>query len=332
MITRMSPKSKTSIQKNQARIQALSHARLSSYRQFFGAKTDEEALGLYQWNEELSAALFRTISLVEIVLRNQFHSAMSRRYGVAGAVGSRDWYGHVELNRLSAKKICEITHTKHHSQWLPKVPTPSPDDVVSRLTFGFWPHMLDLTHDAVGQLIDWGSIILDILPGHRQRLQTHWAKRKHRDTLFARLDLCNELRNWIAHHEPVWKLGPLMPESRPRQGAPLPMVAPAPVTPAEALTRLQLLYTRVTELLAWLSPEISSEHAVSDTHLRCQSLLTLPVLDAYRRTLPPLVLDLAYLHGARALRKALRYASRHQQPVLLKDGHRTIGHLTCVIA
>lgn len=40
---------------NQARVQALSHARLSNYRSFFGAADDAEALGLYQWNEEMSA-------------------------------------------------------------------------------------------------------------------------------------------------------------------------------------------------------------------------------------------------------------------------------------
>lgn len=31
----------------------------------------------------------------------------------------------------------------------------------------------------------------------------------------------------------------------------------------------------------------------------------------------------------RALRKALRYAARRQQPVLIKDGYRTIGYLNC---
>ena len=56
---------------NLAFVQALSHARLSNYRSFFGATDDAQALGLHQWNSELSAELFRTISA-----RSAKHCAM----------------------------------------------------------------------------------------------------------------------------------------------------------------------------------------------------------------------------------------------------------------
>lgn len=323
---------KTNAAGNLARIQALSHARLSNYRSFFGATDDAQALALYQWNDELSAALFRTISLVEIVLRNQFHKAFSLRYGAAGGHGSRDWYAHVALSTLSQNKIKDITHYKQGQQFLPRVPAPSPDDVISGLTFGFWPHLLDLTKDVLHQPIDWGPIILEVLPGHRQRLVTQWAKPKHRDVLFARLDLCNELRNRIAHHEPIWKLGPLMNEGRPRKGKPLTVQLPAPTTPEDALTRLRMLYSRVTELLGWLSPDMATQHAVSELHLRCLSLLQPETLRVYQYAKPPAEIDLTTVPNLRALRKALRYAARHRQPVLIKDGHRVIGHLTCLLS
>lgn len=316
---------------NLARIQALSHARLSNYRSFFGATDDAQALGLYQWNEELSACLFRTISLVEVLLRNQFHKAFSLRYGGVGAHGSKDWYAHVALSPLSKIKIKDITHYKQGQQFLPHNPAPSPDDVVSGLTFGFWPHLLDLNKDTLNQPINWGTILLEVLPGHRQRQATHWAKRKHQDALFARLDLCNELRNRIAHHEPIWKLGPLMNEARPRQGKPLNVQALAPVSPAEALARLSLLYGRVTELLGWLSPDMMAQHVASELHLRCLSLLQPETLSAYQHAKPPAEIELAYMRNMRALRKALRYASRRQQPILIKDGHRIIGYLTCYL-
>ncbi len=316
---------------NLARVQALSHARLSNYRTFFGAADDAEALGLYQWNDDLSAVLFRTISLVEVVLRNQFHRAMSMRYGVVGGYGSRDWYAHVALDPLSRSKIKDVTHYKQGQQVLPRVPVPSPDDVVSGLTFGFWPHLLDLKKDLLNQAVNWGPILIDVLSGHRQRQATYWAKLKHRDALFARLDLCNELRNRIAHHEPIWKLGPLMSESRPRHGVPRTVQAPAPSTPADALVRLRLLYGRVTELLGWLSPDVAAQYALSDMHLRCQHLLQSDTVSAYQRALPPAVVDLAVLANLRTLRKALRYAARRQQPVFIRDGHRLIGHLTCAI-
>ncbi|WP_321840987.1 Abi family protein [Paraburkholderia bannensis] len=313
---------------NLARIQVLSYARLSNYRSFFGAADDAQALGLYQWNDDLSAALFRTISQVEVVLRNRFHHAMSLRYGAVGGHGTRDWYAHVALGTHSRSKITDVTHYKRRHQLLPRVPAPSPDDVVSRLTFGFWPHLLDLKNDVHNRPVDWGPILVDVLPGHRQRQDTHWAKLKHRDALFARLDLCNELRNRIAHHEPIWKLGPLMDERRPRRGVPLNVQAPAPSTPSEALTRLQLLYGRVIELLAWLSPAVAAQYAASDMHLRCLNLLQPEVLEAYKRALPPAEIDLSKMGNLRTLRKALRYAARRKQPVLVKDGRRLIGHLT----
>lgn len=314
---------------NLAFVQALSHARLSNYRSFFGATDDAQALGLHQWNSELSAELFRTISLVEIVLRNRFHRAMSLRYGRLGAQGSKDWYAHVALDEHSRAKIADITHYKRGQQRLPRVPAPSPDDVVSGLTFGFWPRLLDVKKDIHNQVVDWGAILVDVLPGHRQCQATHWRKLKHRDALFARLDLCNKLRNRIAHHEPVWKLGSLAREGRPRQGAPLAVQAAAPATPADALARLRLLYDRLLELLRWLSPDVAIKQGASDVHLRCLNLLQPAVLRAYQQALPPAEIDLAAVPNLRTLRKALRYAERRRQPLLVKDGPRLIGHLAC---
>jgi hypothetical protein len=323
---------KTSTAGNRARIQALSHARLSNYRSFFGAIDDAQTLGLYQWNDDLSAAMFRTISLLEVVLRNQFHHAMSLRYGVVGGHSSKDWYAHVALGARSKSKITDITHYRVGQQILPQIPAPSPDDVVSGLTFGFWPHLLDLKKDLHNHVVDWGPILVDLLPGHRQRQTTYWAKLKHRDALFARLDLCNELRNRIAHHEPIWKLGPLMNEGRARQDMPLTIQALAPSAPADALARLHLLYDRVTELLGWLSPAVAAQHTASDMHLRCLNLLQPETLTVYRRALSPAEIDLTTVANLRALRKALRYAARHKQPVLIKDGHRLVGHLTCTLS
>lgn len=204
----------------------------------------------------MSAVLFRTISLVEVVLRNRFHHAMSLRYGIVGSQGSKDGYEHVALGSHSRSRITDITHYRQGQHTLPRVPAPSPDEVVSSLTFGFWPHLLSLNADSHNRALDWGPILVDVLPGYRQRQTTYWAKLKHRDALFARLDLCNELHNRIAHHEPIWKLGPLMSEGRPRKGVPLTIEAPAPSTPADAVARLRLVYERVTELLSWLSPAL----------------------------------------------------------------------------
>lgn len=312
-------------------IEALSHPRLSSYRKFFQVATDAEALGLYQWNEELSGALFRAVSLTEIVLRNQFHKVLSGKYGVFGTSGSRDWYQHIVLNPISKKKIQGATHYKRHGTWLPRVPTASPDDVVSKLTFGFWPHLLDVVQDTAGSPVPWGTMLLAILPGHRQRLETHWRKLTHQDTFFARLDLCNELRNRIAHHEPIWKLGPLMEEARPRQGKTVNVTAPAPQTPAEAIARLNLIYDRLTELLGWLSPPVSKAYAGSEIDTKCRALISASALKHFQARRQLAEVDLVKLIGKRGLRKMMRYAVRNRQPLHFKDGASSLGHWSCPI-
>lgn len=313
-------------------VEALSHPRLSSYRRFFGAASDGEALGLYQWNEELSAALFRAISLVEIVLRNQFHKALSLRYGVNGTHGSKDWYEHIDLKKLSLDKVRNVTHTGRPPRLAPKRPVPSPDDVVSKLTFGFWPHVLDASNDTAGVAIPWGDVMLDIVPGHRQRTATYWNKQRHQDGFYARLDLCNGLRNRIAHHEPIWKLGALLDELRSRPGAPAPaVVAAAPKTPADAIARLELLFSRLLELLEWLSPPVASAFAGSNIDIRCRALLSTRALAHYQARRGTADLDVARVPSRQALKKLLRYAARNRQPLHLKDGNSSLGHLVCPI-
>ncbi len=308
-------------------VDAISHARLSNYRTFFSPADDNETLGLYQWNDDVSGSLFRAMSLLEIVLRNQFHKALGSRYGAVGPTGGKDWFNHLTLNPDSRDKVKKITHRKRHGTWLPRNPMPSPDDVVSKLTFGFWSHLLDVTTDATGQSLKWGDILVDVLPGHRMRLPTQW-KQSERDALFARLDLCNEVRNRIAHHEPIWKLGPLMQEARARTGVTPTIVAPAPPTPADAVDRLAVYYSRMVELLKWLSPDVAAAYRGCESDARCRMLLTHEALEHYRRRRSLGEVQLNQFLGERRLAKVLKYASRHRQPVVLKRGEAVVGYWT----
>ena len=152
-----------------------------------------ETLGLYQWNEDTCGALFRaSLSVVEIAAQPVPQgSGSSLRFDgqcwlvTGGTTTSPACPGH------SRQKVQEITHRRHHQQWLPRVPARSPDDVVSKLTFGFWPHLsLDVQADQTTR--HWtGGQFWTSSPGHRQRQSTYWAKRSPRDA-FARLDLCND--------------------------------------------------------------------------------------------------------------------------------------------
>ena len=310
-------------------IDALSQSRLSSYRNFFGTHTDSEALGLYFWNEDLADVFFRTISLIEIVLRNQFHRQLSGRYGTHGATGTKDWYKHLALNKESNDKLQKILNKKSHKNGHPGIRQLSPDDVVSKLPFGFWPHLLDVKHDLANNPVPWGQILTDMLPGHRQKNARYWSKQSRQDQLFARIDLCNALRNRIAHHEPIWKLGPLMQEARPRPNKQISVLADAPSNPEEALNRLRILQEKMVELMGWIAPRIQQAYSVSETAFRTTSLINERTLLHYkaRRTLAQI--DISGLKGVRAFRKIVRRASRQRQPLHLKDGVASLGHLFC---
>ncbi len=267
----------------QALMSAISTPRLSSYRKFFQPRTDEELLAIYRWNEDVCATFSRKLKWVEVVLRNRFHSALSLRYGTVGAAASRDWYHHLKLSAHSRDSVRKLTHNQ---RGVPRLPPPAPDDVVAKLTFGFWPALLDVEQDALGQRIGWGSILVEVVPGHRQTEEVYWRALAHRDALFARLDLCKDLRNRIAHHEPIWKQGALYEETKPRPRRTVALIEPAPNTPDEALVRLQLQHDRVMELMHWLSPEVARMLRADPAHQQGERLLQAAALLTYRQAWP----------------------------------------------
>lgn len=63
---------------------ALSAPRVNAYKHYFGTSlSDDQIFGCYQWNESVSHSFFKLISLIEIVMRNQMHCALSKRYHTA---------------------------------------------------------------------------------------------------------------------------------------------------------------------------------------------------------------------------------------------------------
>jgi hypothetical protein len=307
---------------------AISRPRLSNYVKFFGCTDDSSTLGLYQWNEDVSSRLFRLVSLIEVVLRNQLHGALSSHFGVAGASGSKDWYNHLALSSKSKDKIRAVAHTKKHGAWVPRIPTPKPDDVVSKLTFGFWVNLLGVQQSSAGTAVPWGPILLQVAPGYRYRSLAFWIKPTNQDLLFGRLDLVNAIRNRLAHHEPVWKFGQLMEEGRDRPNHQLQIIAPAPTSPAEAIARLQIIFRRCIELLLWLSPPMHREFTRSQGYLECLALLSESALETYRNRRPCADLDLGKFDRLRTLRKALKYSKRHRIPAVVNDAGRQLGHWT----
>ncbi|OOV85970.1 hypothetical protein BTA35_0215805 [Oceanospirillum linum] len=296
--------------------QDISLARLSSYRSFFAVVDPDEIYGIYCWNEAVSGALFRLISITEIVMRNRFHHALSayayQACSVAGDSESNDWYNHIALSGKSRDKIFKETHDRRQGKWLPKKRPLSANDVVSRMTFGFWPSLLDAK-------LPWQELIPKIVPGHRHKQMAHWKVQKNQDALYARIDLVNRLRNRIAHFEPVWKQGALREERRPRQNFKPGIAQNAPVTVGQALDRLRLLHDRTWEPLRWLSPSRAKDYENSYVKHHFDWLCSAEGLAAYQAFKPGTSLP------ASRFKRELNTLMKHRSMVRVTKNNRQSG-------
>jgi hypothetical protein len=294
----------------------ISVARLSSYHKFFGPLDSHQAYGVYCWNEALSATLFRLISITEIVLRNKFHIVLSSHSYSPLSIGretANDWYNHIDLSGKSRSKVENVTHFRRKGKLQPKDPAPSSNDVVSQMSFGFWPNLLNTDS------LPWSELIPKIIPNHRYPSANHWKKLKNQDALYARLDLVNKLRNRIAHFEPIWKQGVLREERRGRPNYKPKIVLPAPSTPNESIERLTLVHDRVLELLKWLSPERHKDYSSSYVHMHFKWLCCVEGLNSYKNLKPGKTLPLS------KFKRELNSITRRQEMVRVKKSHALFG-------
>ena len=267
-------------------IDVISASRLSNYKAFFKPNDDHELYGLYCWNDAVSSCFMRLIGIVEISLRNRFHSALSQELWVAGtSVGtqdSNDWYNHLNLPQKSFEKIQEITHDITWPGGVkkikPKPRQPNCNQVISSMTYGFWPKLLDVTN------IDWGVILPNVFRGHHQTSDIYWRRLVSQDSIYARLVLIGNLRNRVAHFEPLWKLKDLNEEKRQRSGITINVVRAAPTNAIEAIEYLKILHRNISQLLHWLSKERALDYAECEINTRLQFLLTENALDQFKKS------------------------------------------------
>jgi hypothetical protein len=156
---------------------ALSEARLAPYLVECGRDV-AAAWRLYMWNIGISVAFYPLLHFVEITLRNALHRELSAQFGRA------DWWSVAPLNE----------HGQHLvKQAQEKVSPPrSPqnaDDLVTKLTFGFWVSLVSQAYDRAL----WVPALHRAFPHYRGR----------RDALHAELKEVLWLRNRVMHHEPI---------------------------------------------------------------------------------------------------------------------------------
>ena len=180
----------------------LGSPRLSPYKQNFKPKTDEELLGAYQWAQAVSASLHPLLGLVEVVLRNAIHESLSLQCS-AKASNSFPWYDRAE-NRsivLRGKSLAKIEDLLcEGTPQLRKQIQPTPDLVVSRLSFGFWPNVLEELGNRHAP-----RTFTDVFPFYPHSKPTHWSYEPNKNKVVMRLKRFQDLRNRVCHFEVVWK-------------------------------------------------------------------------------------------------------------------------------
>ena len=159
----------------------LSSARMSKYiKACNGDKA--KAISLYHYNIQLSERMFAVINMFEIILRN----IIDKHYRTYFA--DPDWL----LNQAAPGKMLSESATDiiAKANGFKSDGRYSPDRMVSSFMMGFWTYMFTRRHYNAG-----GKTLLQIFPNR--------AKGTTQKLVYSELGEIRELRNRIAHHEPI---------------------------------------------------------------------------------------------------------------------------------
>ncbi|WP_143261544.1 Abi family protein [Allokutzneria sp. NRRL B-24872] len=176
---------------------ALRERRLSSDRlapYVFACGDDQaHALRLYEWNIELSGALYEALAVVEVVVRNVIHDELTAWHTSRGLPGT--WLDDPQ-RQLGEPARRDLAKAKERAQQWRTVrgvreatrPDPPPGAIIAELSFGFWSFLLAAQYEHTL----WTPSIRHGFPGTNKReLVQRPLRRLH------------QIRNRIAHLEPV---------------------------------------------------------------------------------------------------------------------------------
>ncbi|GAA3460296.1 Abi family protein [Saccharothrix longispora] len=144
------------------------------------------ALDLYVWNMQVSAAFGETIGFLEVALRNTLAGRMHARHVRKRRSGS--WLDD-PAGELAPRARADIAEARRRV--LGKRKPLTADQVITELNFGFWRFLLANQYRT--------TLWPDLLRGF-----AHIPGSDQRSALDGRVRRLHDLRNRLAHHEPVW--------------------------------------------------------------------------------------------------------------------------------
>lgn len=147
-----------------------------------------KAMTLYRKNLQLSQEMFTIISCFEIALRNAIDAKCVTTLG-------NDWLKNgVAAGGIFDAHNCRFTK-QNITEALGKLPVYSHHKLVAELGFGFWRFMF-----AQHQYNATGRVLLGIFPSKPRSTATLQYNHTY---IFNQLAKLNDIRNRIAHHEPI---------------------------------------------------------------------------------------------------------------------------------
>jgi hypothetical protein len=153
-----------------------------------------KALQLYHWNAQISSAFLYPLHVFEICLRNAVASAAETHYRTHEWPWSSAFVMSLPttqtLQRFSARR--ELVTTR---DWEPR-PTQTTGKIIANLKFAFWVSMYRSRHE--GRL--WNQHLHTEYPHIPSNMSVSAAREK----IFLTADAIRDLRNRIAHHEPIF--------------------------------------------------------------------------------------------------------------------------------
>lgn len=169
---------------------ALSDARLSTFEAAILAPEPKlgHALNLYAWNAQVSAALLAPLHICEVVIRNAVSEALTRLYGPQWPWSAafeqslpNTTQGFNPRNELMRARYNQLSTGK----------------VIAELKWVFWAKLFTGRFDA--RL--WNPHLRAVFP-HTDASKSVQDVRR---LIFNDLEQLRELRNRIAHHEPIFQ-------------------------------------------------------------------------------------------------------------------------------
>lgn len=168
---------------------SLSPARLAPYEAAALAARREihEALTLYVWNTQVCAAFLAPLHYCEVVLRNAAAEAIGATHGAR-------WPWNTGFERSLPRHAGSGYSALADLHAVRKKATSS-GHAIAELKFVFWEKLFTSRHDDR----IWNSQLKNVMPN----LTPDRSIADHRSQIFDAVNVIRQLRNRIAHHEPI---------------------------------------------------------------------------------------------------------------------------------